>query len=258
MNRVRGTVALAAILGGIGGCDGSKPVAVSPDNTPAEENGYAALAKLPDWRGVWQMTAISDTPPVLTPPYAAEYAAFQEKNRTTPGANNFVTASADCVPPGLPRSMLQPFPIEFLFTPGRVTVLMETFSLTRRIYTDGTPLPADPDPSYQGTSVGHWEGDMLVVQTIGILPETNVLIGTHGHSDEMRVQERMRLSESDTLEITTTIDDPLVFVEPYTSTARYQRHRDWKLMEYECAQNNHAFIDEQGNVGFRLDYKQGE
>jgi hypothetical protein len=159
------------------------------------------------------------------------------------------------VPPGLPGSMLQPYPMEFLFTPGRVTILIETYSMVRRIYTDGSPLPAEPDPSYQGTSVGHWEGDTLVVETTGILPETSPLNGILGHSDKMHVTERMHLAEPDVLEITTTVSDPEVFTEPYTSTARYQRHRDWKIMEYVCAQNNHDFVDDKGNPGFSLERK---
>jgi hypothetical protein len=272
MSYARGTVALAvtAVLMSIAGCDKGITDSAGPQTAPAnapttEENSYAALAKLPDWSGVWEPArmarpaANSGPPPApkLTPAYAAHYAAFQEKNRTTPGIN-FVSDVANCLPAGLPGSMLQPYPIEFLFTPGRVTILIETYSVVRRIYTDGTPLPAEPDPSYQGASVGHWEGDTLVVDTIGILPETSPLAGVKGHSDKMRVQERMRLVEPDLLEITTTIEDPAVFVEPYTSTARYQRHRDWKIMEYVCAQNNRDFVDEHGNPGFRLDRKPGE
>jgi len=196
-------------------------------------------------------------PPKLTPAYAPKYAAFQDKNRTTPGIN-FVSDVANCVPPGLPGSMQQPYPIEFLFTPGRVTILIETYSLVRRVYIDGTALPAEPDPSYQGTSVGHWEGDTLVVETNGILPETSPLNGIIGHGDMMHITERMRLAEPDALEITTTVDDPTVFAEPYITTAHYQRHRDWKIMEYVCAQNNHDSVDEHGNPGFSLDRKPGE
>jgi hypothetical protein len=196
-------------------------------------------------------------PPKLTPAYAPKYAAYQEKNRTTPGIN-FVSNVANCVPAGLPGSMLQPYPLEFLFTPGRVTIAIETYSVVRRIYTDGSPLPAEPDPSYQGTSVGHWEGDTLVVETTGILPETAPINGILGHSDQMKVTERIHLSAPDIMEITTTVADPTVFVEPYTFTTHYQRHRDWKIMEYVCAQNNHDYVDDKGNPGFSLERKPGE
>lgn len=262
-------LALAALCGcnGAGPNAGSaqKDAAAAPAAAPTPNaSAYADLAKLPDWSGVWEPTRMArpagekpPEPPKLTPAYAPKYAAYQEKNRTTPGIN-FVSNVANCVPAGLPGSMQQPYPIEFLFTPGRVTIAIETYSVVRRIYTDGSPLPAEPDPSYQGTSVGHWEGDTLVVETTGILPETAPINGILGHSDKMRVTERIHLSAPDVLEITTTVDDPTVFVEPYTFTAHYQRHRDWKIMEYVCAQNNHDFVDEKGNPGFSLERKPGE
>jgi hypothetical protein len=235
---------------------------VTPLSATAEDaNGYAALARLPDWNGAWEPMAMAHpdketrpAPPKLTPAYAKQYAAYQEKNRTTPGIN-FTTKVANCVPAGLPGSMLQPYPIEFLFTPGRVTINIETYSVVRRIYTDGSPLPAEPDPSYQGTSVGHWEGDTLVIDTTGILPETAPVTGVLGHSEKMRVSERIHLSSPDVLAITTTVADPTVFVEPYTFTTHYQRHRDWKIMEYVCAQNNHDSVDDQGNAHFSFDPK---
>jgi hypothetical protein len=231
----------------------------------APENPYAALAKLPDWSGVWDPTfsprpasgRAAPSPPKLTPAYAAQYAKFLEKNRKTPGLN-FVSEVASCVPPGVPQSMQEPYPIEFLFTPGRVTILIETYSLVRRIPTDGKPPPADPDPSYQGTSVGHWEGDTLVVETSAILPETSPLNGINGHSDKFHVTERIRLVQPDLLEITTTRVDPAVFAEPYTTKAYYRRHRDWKIMEYVCQQNNHDALDAQGRAAFSLKHNPGE
>lgn len=222
------------------------------------ENPYAALAMLPDWSGLWEPLLFTTgaktappAPPKLTAAYAKQYAAYQEKNRTTPGLN-FVSNVANCVPAGLPGSMLQPYPIEFLFTPGRVTINIETYSVVRRVYTDGRSLPQEPDPSYQGTSVGSWDGDTLVIRTIGILPETVPITGVIGHSAQMRVTERVHLSPGDVLQITTTVEDPSVFTEPYTFTTRYRRHRDWTMMEYVCAQNNHDSVDEHGNPGFSL------
>jgi hypothetical protein len=267
---VTGPAALfAAVLLSGCGSQSTQPVAQSSaPPAPAKENPYAALAKLPDWSGVWdpafgprpgagQRRPGPPAPPKLTPAYAAQYAKFQQKNRSTPGIN-FVSAVASCVPPGVPQSMQEPYPIEFLFTPGRVTILIETYSIVRRIYTGGSAPPEDPDPTYQGTSVGHWEGDTLVVETSAILPETSPLNGINGHSDKFHVTERMRLVEPDLLEITTTRVDPAVFVEPYTTTSYYQRHRDWKIMEYVCQQNNHDALDAQGRPAFSLKHKAGE
>jgi hypothetical protein len=243
------------------GAQSAEPATAAP---PPAAPDYASLAKLPDWSGVWDpLFAPRPTPgqarpapPKLTPAYASQYAKYQAKNRSTPGIN-FVSTVASCVPPGVPQSMQEPYPIEFLFTPGRVTILIETDSIVRRIYTDGS-APSDPDPSYQGTSVGHWEGDTLVVETSAILPETSAVNGVNGHSDKLHVTERIRLKEPDVLEITTTRVDPAVFVEPYTTTAYYRRHRDWKIMEYVCQQNNHDALDEHGNPAFSLKHNPGE
>ncbi len=233
----------------------------APQAPASRAKSYAALAQLPDWSGVWDPTFSPgqrpSAPPKLTPAYAAQYAKYMEKTRTTPGLN-FVSAVASCVPPGVPQSMQQPYPIEFLFTPGRVTILIETDHLIRRIYTDGSPPPADPDPTYQGTSVGHWEGDTLVVETSAILPETSPLNGINGHSEQFHVTERIHLVSPDTLEITTPRVDPAVFLEPYTTVARYRRHRDWKIMEYVCEHNNHDALDAHGNAAFSLKKKPGE
>jgi hypothetical protein len=255
--------ALASALSGCSPREEAAAVAAAPAGLPGAT--YADIPKLPDWSGVWEPARMArpaagsgpPPPPKLTPAYAKQYEAFQEKNRTTPGIN-FVSDVANCVPAGLPGSMLQPYPIEFLFTPGRVTIIIETYSLVRRIYTDGRKFPDDPDLTYQGTSIGKWEGDTLVVETIGILPETSPMNGITGHSDKMRIIERMRLVEPDLLEIQTTREDPEVFVEPYTTTARYQRHRDWEIMEYVCAQNNRDQLDEQGNAAIDLERRPGE
>jgi hypothetical protein len=267
--RIPAALMAAAIAGTLGGCSGKNPEATGAAEpsaaVPASDSAYAQLAKLPDWSGVWEPMRLArptadakpPAPPKLTPTYAAQYAKLQEKNRTTPGLN-FVTQVANCVPPGLPGSMQQPYPIEFLFTPGRVTIIIETYSMVRRIYTEGSALPEAPDPTYQGTSIGRWEGDTLVVETIGILPETSPVSGVIGHGENMKVTERIRLAEPEVLEIVTTVEDPTVFEEPYTRTSRFQRQRDWKIMEYVCAQNNRDSVDEKGNPGFSLERKPGE
>ena len=260
MIRLGMTISLAVAIV-LSGCSGQAPEATASAAPAADStaNAYAELAKWPDWNGAWEPMRLArpgaggppPAPPKLTPKYAEQYAAFQEKNRKTPGIN-FVTQVANCLPPGVPGSMQQPYPMEFLFTPGRVTIIIETYSMVRRIYLDGS-APPEPDASYQGTSTGKWEGDTLVVETTAILPETSPVSGIIGHSEQMKVTERMRLVEPDVLEIQTTVEDPEVFLEPHTTTTRYLRHRDWKIMEYVCAQNNRDSVDEHGNPGFNLD-----
>ncbi len=144
------------------------------------------------------------------------------------------------------------YPIEFVPTPGKITVLMETDSQMRRIFTDGRPLPADPDLTFQGYSVGHWEGKTLVVDTVGFDPQTPLAPGGLAHSDKMAIHERLRLVAPDILEIATTITDPEALAEPFSTTTLYERHRDWTLQEYICEENNHDSADDKGRPGMTL------
>ena len=99
----------------------------------------------------------------LTPEYEAKRREYQ----ANPPQD---TAASNCLPPGMPGIMTQPYPMEFLLTPGKVTIVIEAYTQVRHIYMDGRKLPEDPDPRFFGTSVGRWEGDTLVVDTVGFSP----------------------------------------------------------------------------------------
>ena len=217
---------------------------------------FAALGRLPDWdRGVWQIdwghlfsAGGRPTPPNLTPEYAAKFAAYTAAQKR---GENVQNANANCLPPGVPGIMQMPYPLEFIFSPGRVTVAIETDSQVRRIWTDGRKLPDDPDDTFNGTSVGHWEGKDLVVDTIAIAPQADIAAGV-GHSDQERMQERFHQESPDELLITTTITDPKVLTKPFVVTRPYLRHADWEIQEYVCEQNNHDSADAEGRAGFTL------
>jgi len=238
-----------ATAGGSAALGGPSP----PAATPAD---WAALAKLPDWtRGVWQIdwTALfgkggRPVPPSLTPEYAAKLKAFQAGQAR---GENVQNDNANCVPPGMPQIMQMPYPLEFIYSPGRVTIAIETDSQVRRIYTDGRPHPDDPDDTFNGDSIGHWEGDTLVVDTIALEPHVSIAPGV-GHSDKVHIVERIHQTGPDNLEIATTIDDPAVLTQPWTVTRPYLRHADWQIEEYVCEQNNHDSADDKGRAGFRL------
>ena len=209
---------------------------------------YQAMARLPDLDGgVWQIDwfgrQASQPQPALTPEAQARRDAFKRDGRQNRNAN--------CVPPGLPEVMNWPYPIEFLYSPGRVTIAIESDSQVRRVYTDGRKHPADPDPSYNGDSVGHWEGQTLVVDTVALNPATEIAPGV-GHSELAHVVERIRKTGPDALEIATTIDDPKVLAKPWTTVSRFVRHREWTIREYVCEENNHDSVDDEGRPGFQL------
>jgi len=162
------------------------------------------------------------------------------------------TSAANCVPPGMPGIMGQPYPMEFLYGPGKVTILIEAYEQIRHIYTDGRPHPDDPDLTFNGHSIGHWEGDTLVVDSVGFTTDTFLSGGGSHHSDKMHIVERIRLANPDLMEITTTIDDPEALQQPFTRVANFARHRDWTLAEYVCQQNNRNFVDANGKAGINL------
>jgi hypothetical protein len=220
------------------------------DSSSAPVTDWSSLAKLPDFSGVWEVTRggagpRGGQPIALTPKYDAMLKEYQKAPADDSQASN-------CVPPGMPGIMTQPYPIEILFTPGMVTVIAEAYMQVRHIYTDGRKHPEDPDLTYNGNSIGHWEGDTLVVDTVGFSTDTPLGgMGMH-HSDKMHIVERMRLKDPNTLEIATTVDDPEALTKPFTRTANYARHRDWTLAEYICQQNNRNFVDANGKAGINL------
>ena len=214
---------------------------------PPTAADWAAVAKLPDLTGVWEAPrggAPAPAAPQLTPAYAA-------KKRELDARNTDDTDAANCLPTGMPAVMGHPYPYEFLLTPGQVTIVTEAYMQVRHVYTDGRPLPPDPDPTFNGTSIGRWQGDTLVVETIGFSPLTTIARNIP-HSDKMRIVERIRLSGPDTMTVETTVTDPEVLAAPWTSVRTLARHRDWTIREYICEENNRNFLDAQGKAGVKL------
>jgi hypothetical protein len=223
-------------------------VAAEPATAQSREQAFANVAKLPDWDGVWASERGKDPEPKLTPRAAKAKADFEAAK--TRGENLQVPA-ANCVPDGMPRIM-RIYPIEFIFSPDRVTIGIETYSQTRRIFTDGRPLPDDPDAFFNGASVGHWEGDTLVIDTVGLNEQNSLVPGVH-LTDQTRIQERIRLESPDLLVDTVTITDPNLVTEPHVFRQAYRRHRDWEIREYVCQENNHDAADEFGRPSLSLD-----
>jgi hypothetical protein len=226
---------------------------------PAQAQGvgrasaYVEVTHWPDWSGVWSPgvgagSRTTATPPKLTPEgqrLLDEFEAGKAEGR------NLQTQAANCVPNGMPGIMRLPYPIEFVYSPGRVNILIETYSEIRRIYVDGRPLPEDPDPFFNGHSVGHWEGDTLVVDTIGISPQVSVIPGLRA-TEQTRFQERITRVAPDRLVDEITIIDPTLFAEPYVMVQSYTLQPDWEMREYVCQENNRDGADAEGRPSMDL------
>jgi len=215
---------------------------------------WADIAKLPPMTGIYESSPANapkdgqrNVNPVLTPKAAAEEAAFKAKKIED-------TDAANCVPPGMPRIMSWPYPVQVLLTPGEVTLVLEGDMQVRHIHTDGRSHPADPDLTFNGDSIGHWEGDTLVVDTVGLAPQAAIAQGVT-HSDHEHIVERFRLSAPDSLEVKTSVEDPGVLAQPWVFSARYMRHPDWSIAEYICEQNNRNSVGTDGKAGINLSLK---
>jgi hypothetical protein len=238
---------LAFVAGGLTVCLARKP--------PVDQHPeWSALGALPDWSGVWEVDWANKRgsprkPPMkLKPEYQARLDAYKKGQEK---GENQQTQAANCVPPGLPGIMTQPYPIEFLYQPGKVVMLTEAYMQFRHIFTDGSAHPADPDPAFYGHSTGTWENDTLVIDSVGFNPSTLLAAGVP-HSDQLRIVERIRRVSPEWMEIETTLHDPVVLEEPYTSTSSY-RHLDDHIREYICLENNRDGADEKGRSSLRLE-----
>jgi len=230
---------------------------VNPRPTAAD---WAALAKLPDWSGVWtpdftdQTTQIKSNPVPWKPEVAAQVRRIEAEEAAGRPRGLFV----NCLPEAMPAWMLVSHnALEILFTPGRVTMLGESDgNRLRRIYTDGRGHPPDPDPTFHGHSIGRWEGETLVVDTVGIMPQTFIAIseavGVPNNGD-MRVIERIRLARPDVLHDELEIIAPKVLTAPWKTTRIYyrQRGRKYDLVEGVCLQGSFTEeTDANGNAVF--------
>jgi hypothetical protein len=221
---------------------------------------WAELAKLPDWSGVWtpnmsdQEARIKSDPVPWNPKAAAQI----ERLRQAAAAGNPKGLFVDCLPESMPSWLLITHnALEFLYTPGRVTMLGESDgNRLRRIYTDGRPHPADPDPSFHGHSIGHWEGDTLVVDTIAVLPQAYIAVdeavGLPNNGD-LHVSERLHLAAPNILHDDLIITAPHVLTRPWHTTRVFfrQRARKYEIVEGVCLQGNFSEgVDADGNAVF--------
>ncbi len=138
-------------------------------------------------------------------------------------------------------------PIQILETPGQVTMLNEQLTNYRAIYLDAKH-ETDPDPTFFGDSIGHWEGDTLVVDTIGLTTRTTLDQPGMPHSEDLHVIERYRRTGDKTLELKVTIDDPKVFTVPWTTVTHFEMTpSDRRIEEYICENNRN--VSTNGRIG---------
>jgi hypothetical protein len=197
------------------------------------DGGPSPTANLPfdphDFSGIWMgrggaFNTLSKDAPPMTPWGKARYEAARPGigPRAQPLGNDPIMG---CDPIGYPRiAFYNAYPMEFVQTKDRLIEFFDFFYTYRTIYLDGRKLPDDPEPSWYGYSVGHWEGNTLVVETIGFNDQSWLDNDGHPHSGQMRIEERFQRVDHDTIESTMTLTDSKAYTMPWVSDKK-----NWKL-----------------------------
>jgi hypothetical protein len=202
---------------------------------PRTADGHPDLSGMWGWQPGKYMGALwVDHGPTHLQPWALELVKQRAEHQMKDDPANF-----DCVPQGPRMNTFAPIPVKFVQTPGLLIILSEDMSY-RQVFLDGRSLPKDPDPSFMGYSVGRWDGDALVVETIGFKDRTWLDFAGTPHTEQLRITERIRRTAFGHLEIAQTIDDPGVFSKPFTVKLGAQYVPDTELLEFVCAENERS------------------
>jgi hypothetical protein len=225
--------------------------------------------ELPDWSGVWQMVGntvfdqATKNPPngvaglpgtKEAVPYNAEWQKKYEANMARVAVDRFPDPVTTCsTPSGWPRDLNTPDTNEFVVRPEQSWILTENGPNVVRIYTDGRPhlSPDEIWPTYSGDSVGHWEGDTLVFDTIGVKGWPSQIIDRTGaiSSDKLHTVTRMRKVDAKTIEADMTLDDPEAFTKPWHVVKRFRKLPDGtRAFDYVCAENQRNVVTPSGKT----------
>ena len=246
---------------------GAQPAFAADDplsvmNPPATAKDWSQLAKLPDWSGIWLPNLKDQFAQMISnpTPWNEKAAPLIKQQTDHQNAGRPDNIFLDCLPEGMPTwMMINHNAMEIAFTPGRIYMFGESDSnRLRRIYTDGRPHPEDPDLTFHGHSIGHWEGDTLVVDTVAIKPQVWLAVGESigvPNNGDMHVVERIHLKDKDpnTLLDDLTITAPHVLTKPWTTTRVFtrERKRAFDIVEGECLEGSiKPAVDKDGNAIF--------
>ena len=193
----------------------------------------------PDLSGPWAPNALrinnnisSSVKDIPLQPWAAELLKLRRANIGKDDPEGF------CLPPGVPRTNTTPFPFRIVQSAGMIVIIYEGGAhLWRQIFMDGRPHPKDPNPTWLGDSLGRWEGDTLVVDSVGFNGKSWIDAAGLPTTESLHVIERFRRIDRGYLEIEHTIDDPKAYTKPWTFTI-HPMLLDGELMEYICQENN--------------------
>jgi len=223
-------------------------------STPSSQ----ALPQKSNLSGAWRnqytpnlSDAVGHEPPYT--PYGAERWRTVDTSKDPTGF---------CLPPGPSRALTAPFPLLIVQQENMIALLFEYQSIWRAIYMDGRGHPADISdyPEFMGHSVGQWDGDTLVVDTVAINERTWLDTAGHEHSAKLHLTERFRKINDDKIEWTATFEDPVFYTKPWSVTRTFTRFDDSKdqdrILPYTCTENNRDvdhLLPNQPNLNFKYE-----
>ena len=213
-----------------------KPNLAAP--TPRRSDGK------PDLNGIWRVAApYLNNIAVDLKPGEVPFQPWAEKlfKSRADGSGGRDDPAARCIP-GMPKLNALPYPFKIVDTPGLMIMLFEGFTTYRQIHTDGRALPQDPNPSWMGYSVGRWDGDALVVDTIGVEESTWLDNAGHPHTADLKITEKFRRRDVGHMEIEMTFDDPKAYTKPWTVVEKSTLVPDTELLEYVCIDSDYQHL----------------
>jgi hypothetical protein len=212
----------------------------------------------PNLSGSWRVPYTPNLADALgkQPPYTAHGA---ERWRTVDTAKD---PTGTCLPPGPSRVLTSPFPFMIVQQQNMIALLFEYQTLWRAIYMDGRKHPADiaDYPEFMGHSIGHWDGDTLVVDTVAINERTWLDTAGHEHSAKLHLTERFRKISEDKIEWTATFEDPIFFAKPWSISRTFSKFDDSRdqdrILPYTCTENNldvKHLVPNQPNLNYKYE-----
>jgi hypothetical protein len=235
------------------------PTAGAPKNRDGSPNLNAPVSRTadgkPDLSGIWRPERNQVCPPDGCPdnqmseqfldigwglkggiPYQPWAAALVKERSEQFGKDD---PTSHCVPGGIVRLHTYPAFNKIIQTPALIVILSEREVTYRQIFMDGRPLPANPLPTWKGYSVGHWEGDTLVVESTGFRSE-GIWLDRKGSplTDAARITERFRRMNYGRMEVQVTVNDPKAYTAPWTATLNEFIAPNTELLDFVCLENN--------------------
>jgi hypothetical protein len=235
-NHFRTCLILAAACA-VAALEGTPARAQTSPEAPAATASSGPVPRMPDGKpdltGVWDIPYVADMSKGMG---ALPFTPWGEENFKSYDPSKF-DYTAHCLPAGLTRQMNTPMPLEIFQLPNRVALLWEAWN-TFVVILLNRDHPQNPDPTWMGNSVGRWEGDTLVVDSIAFNERTRLDTIGHPHSGQLHVIQRFTRTDPMHIAYEVTVDDPKAYTHPWSNQRVFTLKPKWELMEYSCEENN--------------------